>query len=164
MDEGTTVVVDRYAYSGVAFTAAKGLALEWCKGPDKGLPAPDMVIYLKLAVGEAMKRGTLLDTASTAFDQSRLDSPRLPCGMPCPTTPIAYSPSPHASGQFGTERYEKEYFQHKVKQLFELELLDKTWVSVDANRSRDVIQTELCKLARIAIMAPKEATIKALWV
>jgi dTMP kinase len=32
--EGTTLVVDRYAYSGVAFTAAKqlpGLDLEWCK-------------------------------------------------------------------------------------------------------------------------------------
>jgi len=31
---GTTLVVDRYAYSGVAFTAAKalpGLDLEWCK-------------------------------------------------------------------------------------------------------------------------------------
>jgi hypothetical protein len=31
---GTTLVVDRYAYSGAAFTAAKeipGLTLEWCK-------------------------------------------------------------------------------------------------------------------------------------
>ena len=31
---GTTVVCDRYAYSGVAFTAAKGipgLDLDWCK-------------------------------------------------------------------------------------------------------------------------------------
>jgi Thymidylate kinase len=31
---GTTVVMDRYAYSGVAFTAAKGrpgLDLNWCK-------------------------------------------------------------------------------------------------------------------------------------
>ena len=34
---GTTLVVDRYAYSGVAFTAAKalpGLDLEWCKARD----------------------------------------------------------------------------------------------------------------------------------
>jgi hypothetical protein len=32
--EGTTLIVDRYSFSGVAFTAAKekpGLDLEWCK-------------------------------------------------------------------------------------------------------------------------------------
>jgi dTMP kinase len=28
---GTTLVVDRYSYSGVAFSAAKGLDIEWCK-------------------------------------------------------------------------------------------------------------------------------------
>ncbi|EFJ19714.1 hypothetical protein SELMODRAFT_418926 [Selaginella moellendorffii] len=28
---GTTLVVDRFSYSGVAFSAAKGLDLEWCK-------------------------------------------------------------------------------------------------------------------------------------
>lgn len=29
--DGTTLVVDRYSYSGVAFSAAKGLDVEWCK-------------------------------------------------------------------------------------------------------------------------------------
>ena len=44
---GETLVCDRYAFSGVAFTSAKGtLDLEWCKNPDRGLPAPDAVIYL----------------------------------------------------------------------------------------------------------------------
>ncbi|CAN1773049.1 Thymidylate kinase [Linum perenne] len=28
---GTTLIVDRYSYSGVAFSSAKGLDLEWCK-------------------------------------------------------------------------------------------------------------------------------------
>ena len=28
---GTTLIVDRYSYSGVAFSSAKGLAIEWCK-------------------------------------------------------------------------------------------------------------------------------------
>lgn len=50
-------MVDRYAYSGVAYTAAKGIPLEWCKTSDKGLPAPDMVFYLKISVEDAMKRG-----------------------------------------------------------------------------------------------------------
>jgi len=57
VNEGKVVVIDRYAYSGAAFTAAKGLDLEWCKGPDKGLPKPDIVIYLNLSTNEASKRG-----------------------------------------------------------------------------------------------------------
>ncbi|CAM6099581.1 unnamed protein product [Calypogeia fissa] len=31
LQAGTTLLVDRYSYSGVAFTAAKRLDLEWCK-------------------------------------------------------------------------------------------------------------------------------------
>lgn len=43
LKSGKTLIVDRYAYSGVAFSAAKGLPLEWCKSPDEALPAPDKV-------------------------------------------------------------------------------------------------------------------------
>ena len=28
---GTTLIVDHYSYSGVAFSSAKGLGVEWCK-------------------------------------------------------------------------------------------------------------------------------------
>nr|XP_029117867.1 thymidylate kinase isoform X2 [Elaeis guineensis]XP_029117868.1 thymidylate kinase isoform X2 [Elaeis guineensis] len=54
---GTTLVVDRYSYSGVAFSAAKGLDIEWCKAPETGLIAPDLVLYLDLPPEEASKRG-----------------------------------------------------------------------------------------------------------
>ncbi|KAL4425852.1 hypothetical protein ABPG75_009868 [Micractinium tetrahymenae] len=57
---GTTLVVDRYAYSGVAFTAAKGLPgldRAWCTVPDAGLPAPDVVFFLSLTVEQAAARG-----------------------------------------------------------------------------------------------------------
>ncbi|KNC97162.1 thymidylate kinase [Spizellomyces punctatus DAOM BR117] len=54
---GTTVIVDRYAYSGVAYTAAKGLDLNWCKGPDKGLLTPDLVIYMEIPIEVAATRG-----------------------------------------------------------------------------------------------------------
>ncbi|KNC82590.1 thymidylate kinase, variant [Sphaeroforma arctica JP610] len=57
LNAGTTLVVDRYAFSGVAFTAAKGLDLQWCKNPDTGLYAPDVTIYMDLPVDEAMRRG-----------------------------------------------------------------------------------------------------------
>jgi dTMP kinase len=72
--DGNTVVCDRYAYSGVAFSSAKtkedsqgsstvsgsggeDLSIEWCKAPDMGLPAPDTVIFLDLSQDESEKRG-----------------------------------------------------------------------------------------------------------
>lgn len=77
--EGKTIVCDRYAYSGVAFSSAKtkedrktgggdgaasgggsaaeDLSIDWCKGPDVGLPAPDCVLFLDLSQDEAEKRG-----------------------------------------------------------------------------------------------------------
>lgn len=57
---GTTIVADRYAFSGVAFTAAKGvkgLDREWCKSPDAGLPAPDVVFFLNISPEAAATRG-----------------------------------------------------------------------------------------------------------
>src|SRR6266403_2356895 len=39
---GTTVLCDRYAFSGVAFSAAKGLPLAWFRAPDVGLPTPEV--------------------------------------------------------------------------------------------------------------------------
>ncbi|KAI9027142.1 deoxythymidylate kinase [Phycomyces nitens] len=57
LDAGITLVVDRYAFSGVAFSSAKGLDLKWCKQPDVGLLSPDMVVFLDLLIDEAEKRG-----------------------------------------------------------------------------------------------------------
>jgi dTMP kinase len=41
---GVTLIVDRYAYSGAAYTAAKGHNLEKCKRSDRGLIVPDRVV------------------------------------------------------------------------------------------------------------------------
>ena len=60
LTSGTTIVCDRYAYSGVAFSSSKpSLAseLEWCKSCDVGLPAPDAVIFLDITQEQAEKRG-----------------------------------------------------------------------------------------------------------
>ncbi|XP_039118623.1 thymidylate kinase isoform X1 [Dioscorea cayenensis subsp. rotundata] len=54
---GTSLVVDRYSYSGVAFSAAKGLDIEWCKAPEVGLIAPDQVIFLGISPERAAERG-----------------------------------------------------------------------------------------------------------
>ncbi|XP_053178149.1 thymidylate kinase [Scomber japonicus] len=58
LEQGTTLVVDRYAFSGAAFTSAKpGFCLDWCKQPDVGLPKPDLVMFLQLSPAEAALRG-----------------------------------------------------------------------------------------------------------
>ncbi|KAJ7472346.1 thymidylate kinase [Mycena galericulata] len=55
--EGTTIVCDRYAFSGVAFSAAKGLPLDWCRSPDVSLPAPDVTLFLDITPEKARERG-----------------------------------------------------------------------------------------------------------
>ena len=72
LSRGTTLVCDRYAFSGVAFTAAKkktGMGLEWCRSPDEGLPAPDAVLFLDLDPAEAERRG--------GFGEERYESPEM---------------------------------------------------------------------------------------
>jgi dTMP kinase len=58
--EGTTVVIDRYYYSGCAYSAAKNnpeLNLKWARQPEVGLPRPDLCIFLDISSEDAAKRG-----------------------------------------------------------------------------------------------------------
>lgn len=57
LQDGVTLIVDRYAYSGVAFSAAKGLDIEWCKAPETGLLKPDLVLLLTMSASAISKRG-----------------------------------------------------------------------------------------------------------
>lgn len=57
LKSGTTLIVDRYSYSGVAFSSAKGLDVDWCKAPEVGLLAPDLVVYLNIPPEKAAERG-----------------------------------------------------------------------------------------------------------
>ncbi|KAI7862406.1 thymidylate kinase-domain-containing protein [Spinellus fusiger] len=57
LESGVTLIVDRYAFSGIAFSAAKGLDAAWCQQPDVGLLSPDLVLFLDLPIDEAEKRG-----------------------------------------------------------------------------------------------------------
>lgn len=58
INKGVTLVVDRYAYSGIAFSAAKkGMDMEWCKKAETGLPKPDAVFFLSLSPEALAKRG-----------------------------------------------------------------------------------------------------------
>lgn len=55
-----TVVVDRYYYSGMVYSAAKpgaNISLAWARQPDVGLPRPDLCIFLDIEPEVAEKRG-----------------------------------------------------------------------------------------------------------
>ena len=59
LNSGVNVIVDRYAYSGVAYTAAKtGFSFDWCKQCDVGLPKSDLVCFMD-------NKSTALDTRDT---------------------------------------------------------------------------------------------------
>lgn len=57
---GTTIISDRYYHSGVVYSAAKqnpSLPLTWARSPERGLPRPDLVLFLDLSPEEARARG-----------------------------------------------------------------------------------------------------------
>merc|ERR1719345_648666 len=61
LNAGTSVVCDRYAFSGVAYSAAKGLSLSWCQTPDIGLPVPDGVFFLHIEQSVGASRANFGD-------------------------------------------------------------------------------------------------------
>nr|XP_019535986.2 thymidylate kinase [Aedes albopictus] len=66
---GVSLVVDRYSFSGVAFSSAKGLSMDWCKAPESGLLKPDLVLLLTLSAEAMAKRG--------GFGEERYEVPEL---------------------------------------------------------------------------------------
>ncbi|RMD40923.1 hypothetical protein DV735_g4205, partial [Chaetothyriales sp. CBS 134920] len=60
LKSGTTLVVDRYSFSGAVYSAAKDnpdLSLDWAWSPEIGLPKPDIVFFLDISASDAAKRG-----------------------------------------------------------------------------------------------------------
>ncbi|KAL9640096.1 MAG: hypothetical protein Q9204_000848 [Flavoplaca sp. TL-2023a] len=60
INAGTTIVIDRYYYSGAVYSAAKNnpnLSLEWAIQPEVGLPKPDLCIFLDISPTDAAVRG-----------------------------------------------------------------------------------------------------------
>lgn len=60
VERGTTLVVDRYYYSGIVYSAAKDrkdLSLGWARAPDVGLPRPDLCVFLDVTPEAAAERG-----------------------------------------------------------------------------------------------------------
>ncbi|XP_012269730.2 thymidylate kinase [Athalia rosae] len=70
LNSGITLVVDRYAASGAAYTAATtGRDLFWCREPDRGLPQPDLVALLEVDTKSQMLRS---DWGKERFDCNQI--------------------------------------------------------------------------------------------
>lgn len=97
LERGQHIICDRYAYSGIAFSRSKlagpgaaasddgrALSFEWCCMPDRGLPAPDVVLFLDVSAEDAAKRGSfgeeryekrdIQDRVRGVFEQLRAQS------------------------------------------------------------------------------------------
>jgi dTMP kinase len=60
VNNGITVIVDRYYWSGVVYTAAKrnpSLTRAWSRNCDVGLPTPDICFFLNISAEAARQRG-----------------------------------------------------------------------------------------------------------
>lgn len=91
---GTTLIVDRYSFSGVAFSAAKPVSKfenfsndsypsrrvmsnenflqnmkeDWCWTQERGLPKPDLVLFLQLPLEKAANRNGYGDEQYENYD------------------------------------------------------------------------------------------------
>jgi len=61
LNAGCTVVCDRYAFSGVVYSVAKGMDPTWCRAPDVGVPRPDLVFFMHLDPEVGAKRAAFGD-------------------------------------------------------------------------------------------------------
>lgn len=60
INAGITIIVDRYYWSGVVYTAAKqlpSLTRPWSRNCDVGLPTPDICFFLSITAEAARQRG-----------------------------------------------------------------------------------------------------------
>merc|ERR1719178_398667 len=86
LNNGTSVICDRYAFSGVAYSAAKGLDLAWCQTPDIGLPVPDGVFFLHVDESVGASRANFGDERYENADmqgrvRSKFKLPELRAGV-----------------------------------------------------------------------------------
>ncbi len=74
LESGLTVVMDRYLFSGVAYTHAKdpsSLPWDWCCACDTGLPLPDLVLYLDVSAAEQGRRA---DFGGERYEEGRFQA------------------------------------------------------------------------------------------
>ena len=137
LDSGITIICDRYAFSGIAFSASKALpqksspstssplTYEWCRAPDVSLPAPDLTLFLDISPEQAAKERE----------------------------------------GYGEERYEKLEMQARVCEVFGKigkEMGAEKWVTIDAGRTREEVEKNIWENVSPLVEGVKEP-VSRLW-
>jgi dTMP kinase len=139
LNAGTAVICDRYAFSGIAFSASKVtadgdplLSFEWCKSPDIGLPAPDLVLFLDITAEKAKERG--------GFGEERYEKEEM-------------------------QKRVRKIFQRIGEE--EIVSGDKDfnsrWVIVDAGRDRDAVAKDVWMLVENLVTKGVKGPVQKLW-
>ena len=139
LNAGTAVICDRYAFSGIAFSASKVtangdplLSFEWCKSPDIGLPAPDLVLFLDITPEKAKERG--------GYGEERYEKEEM-------------------------QKRVRKFF-HRIGEE-EMVLGDENfstrWVTVDAGRDRDAVAKNVWMLVENLATKGVKGPVQKLW-
>ncbi|CDR96868.1 thymidylate kinase, putative [Babesia bigemina] len=116
LESGTHILMDRYAFSGVAYSVgAENLSYEWCIWPDDGLVSPDLVIYLD-------------NPATVSASRSNFGK--------APTQPSAHAAQ-------GEERYEEVCKLEAVRRVYDQFRVLPFWQCFDATQSKEDLSNEI---------------------
>ncbi|KAF8584051.1 P-loop containing nucleoside triphosphate hydrolase protein [Ramaria rubella] len=136
LNEGTTVLCDRYAFSGMAFTFAKSRAstaaqerfpYEWCRAPDAGLPAPDLTLFLDISPGTAKQRG--------GYGEERYEKEEL-------------------------QRRVREVFK-RIKE--DVQASGGRWINMDAGQDKHAVQDKVWNHVKDLADGVSDRSLKTLW-
>ncbi|KIY44633.1 thymidylate kinase [Fistulina hepatica ATCC 64428] len=115
LDEGTTIICDRYAFSGIAFSASKErdgksvLPFSWCRAPEALLPSPDLTLFLDISPEKAKERG--------GFGEERYE----------------------------TEDMQRRVRTMYARIADEMKDTDNSWITIDAGRSLEAVAEDVWK-------------------
>ncbi|KDR80280.1 hypothetical protein GALMADRAFT_1188335 [Galerina marginata CBS 339.88] len=138
---GTPVICDRYAFSGIAFSASKVtsagdplLPFEWCRSPDVGLPAPDLVLFFDITPEKAKERG--------GYGDERYEKEEM---------------------QLRVRRFFHRIGEEMIEHKRDSEVGGTRWVSVDAGRERGEVERDVWRLVEPLIKEGVDAPVGKLW-
>ncbi|KAF8962351.1 thymidylate kinase-domain-containing protein [Flammula alnicola] len=144
LNAGTPVVCDRYAFSGIAFSASKVgpdgeplLPFEWCRSPDVGLPAPDIVLFFDITPEKAKERG--------GYGEERYEKEEMQ---------LRVRKFFHRIGEEMVEEDEKAAGSRD-------EIV--RWVSIDAGREIEEVEQEVWSLVDPLVKEGVKGPVRKLW-
>ncbi|KAH9821309.1 thymidylate kinase-domain-containing protein [Melampsora americana] len=138
LQSGTTLICDRYAFSGVAFTSAKFQlrtppqpeSFISLSSPDRGLPLPDLVIFLTMPMEAMITRG--------GFGQERYEKEDLQAEV-------------------------KRQFKQVVEPAFTRLHGQGRWVEIDASGSIEEVTSRISKTVDCLLGSKLDPVVGNLW-